>query len=105
MITTFVKASRYVPATVFSVVAALICFIGTPFCSAGPTFLLIARTIIAAAVGHIFAACGYGFFMILNNAEKFFSMIIGIFLPKLIMLVFPFLAESLRGISFSSFIL
>jgi hypothetical protein len=64
LITTFVKASRYVPATVFSVVAALICFIGTTFFSAGPTFLLIARTIIAAAVGHIFAACGYGFFMI-----------------------------------------
>ena len=105
LITTFVKASRYVPATVFSAAAALVCFIGTTFFSAGPTFLLIARTVIAAAVGHIFASCGYGFFMILNNAEKFFSMIVGIFLPKLIMLIFPFLAGNLRGISFSGFIL
>jgi len=100
-----VKAVRYVPITVFSVAAALVCFIGTAFFSAGPAFLLIARTVIAAAVGHIFASCGYGFFMILNNAEKFYSMIIGIFLPKLIMLVFPFLAGNLKGISFSGFIL
>lgn len=105
LITTLTKAARYVPATIFSVAAAIVCFIGVTFFSTGPTFLLIAHAVIAAAVGHIFASCGYGFFMILNNAEKFFSMLVGIFLPKLIMLVFPSLTRNLKGISFSGFIL
>lgn len=43
--------------------------------------------------------------MILNNTEKFYSMIAGILLPKVIMMLSPYLTYGLQGISFPSLIL
>ena len=104
MITTFSKGVHYVPKTMYSVILALSCFIGLLFFNTGGMEFLLQSTI-AACVGHIFAACGYGFFMILNNAEKFYSMILGILLPKVLLLPNNLLSKSLRLIEYSDFIL
>lgn len=42
------------------------------------------RLLLGGAAGFVFAACGYGFFMILDNAEKFYAMILGVALPPLL---------------------
>lgn len=105
LITTFAKGVSYVPATIYSVLAALGSFILLTFFDLTAPAAFAFELVIAAAVGHIFASCGYGFFMVLNNTEKFYSMILGIFLPKLIMLLHPLVASRLNGISFSAFIL
>lgn len=105
MITTFSKAVRYVPLTVYSVSAAMLSFVLLTFFQLAEPAALVFELVIAAAVGHIFASCGYGFFMVLNNAEKFYAMILGIFLPKMLMMIHPLVADRLKGISFSSFLL
>lgn len=105
LITTFTKGVNYVPKTIFSVLAALACFICMTFFSLGNGVTLLCHIVIAMAVGHIFASCGYGFFMILNNAEKFYSMIGGILLPKLVMAVSPSLMRNLKVLSFPDLVL
>lgn len=105
LITTCFKGVNYVPKTIYSVAAAFVSFICMTFFQFGEGFVLAFQIIIAASVGHIFASCGYGFFMILNNAEKFYSMILGIFLPKLIMFTGPFITQNLKGLSFPELIL
>ncbi|NCB62314.1 MAG: hypothetical protein EOM52_01685, partial [Clostridia bacterium] len=105
LITTLSKGTRYVPVTVFSVSAAMGCFLARTFFEFSAPAVFWLELVIAMAVGHIFASCGYGFFMVLNNAEKFYSMILGIFLPKLLMLIHPLIAGRLKGISFSAFLL
>lgn len=82
LITSFSKGVRYVPMTVYSVAAAIASFLLQTFVQLSPAVNLGLDLIMAAAVGHIFASCGYGFFMVLNNAEKFYSMILGIFFTK-----------------------
>lgn len=104
LITTFTKGVHYVPKTLYSVLLALGCYMGLLFFDAGSLALAL-QVIIAACVGHIFASCGYGFFMLLNNAEKFYSMVLGILLPKVLLLLNPILAKSLRLIAYSDFIL
>ena len=86
LISVFSKGSAYVPKTVYSAAAALLCFAASLFFKVGTPFI-ICQLIIAGCVGHIFASCGFGFFMILNNTEKFYSMLLGIFLPKLLLLI------------------
>lgn len=104
LITTFSKGVQYVPKTMYSVMVALGCFMGLLFFETG-SMALILQMVIAACVGHIFASCGYGFFMILNNDEKFYSMVLGIILPKVLLLLNPLLSKSLRLIKCSDFIL
>lgn len=104
LITTFAKGVHYVPKTMYSVMLALGCFLGLLFFNTG-SMAFILQIIIAACVGHIFASCGYGFFMILNNAEKFYSMMLGILLPKVLLLLNNLLSKSLRLIGYSDFIL
>lgn len=105
LITTFSKGVRYVPVTIYSVAAAMLSFVLLTFFEFSMSMVFWLELIIAVAVGHIFASCGYGFFMMLNNAEKFYSMILGIFVPKLLMMIHPLVAGYLKGISFSAFIL
>ncbi|PWM43261.1 MAG: hypothetical protein DBX47_07030 [Clostridiales bacterium] len=99
------KGTQYVPKTVFSAFAAFICLIILVFFNSGEITGYVLQIIISAAIGHIFVSCGYGFFIILNNAEKFYSMIIAVFLPKLLLVVFPVFADDFKLISFKSFIL
>lgn len=76
--------TRYVPKTVYSVLAAMGAFVGTlVFRETGAA--TVCYVLSGIAVGHIFASCGYGFFMILNNSEKFYAMLLGIALPKLLL--------------------
>lgn len=104
LITTLTKGVQYVPKTMYSVMVAIGCYMGLLFFEIG-SLTLILQVVIAACVGHMFASCGYGFFMLLNNAEKFYSMVLGILLPKVILLMHPVLAKSLRLIGYSEFIL
>lgn len=104
MIATFSKGVCYVPKTMYSVIIVIACFMGLLFFETG-SISFVLQIVIAACLGHIFASCGYGFFIILNNAEKFYSMLLGILLPKIILLLNPFLAKQLRLIAFSDFAL
>lgn len=104
LITTFSKGSYYVPKTMYSVMVALGSFIGLMFFEIEGTTLGL-QIIMAVCVGHIFASCGYGFFMILNNAEKFYSMVFGILLPKALLHLNPLVSKQLRLIEYPEFIL
>lgn len=104
LMTTLTKGVHYVPKTLYSVLLALGCYMGLLFFDPGSLALAL-QVVIAACVGHIFASCGYGFFMLLNNAEKFYSMVLGILLPKVLLLLNPILAKGLRLIAYSDFIL
>lgn len=104
LITTFSKGIHYVPKTMYSVMIALGCFIGLLFFELGNAAFLL-QVVIAICVGHIFASCGYGFFMVLNNAEKFYSMALGILLPKILLFLNPILSKNLRLIDYPEFIL
>lgn len=84
---------KFVPKTFYSVIIALLCFtvlrfMGTGVLSQGVMLLA------SACIGHIFASNVYGFFMVLNNSEKFYSMILAVLLPKVLMFVKPTLNQS-----------
>lgn len=104
MISTFSKGVHYVSKTMYSVIIALSCFIVMLFFEIEGA-VIVFQIVMAFCVGHIFASCGYGFFMILNNSEKFYSMLLGILLPKLILILNPILSKNLRFIKYSDFIL
>ncbi|MDD3243853.1 MAG: helix-turn-helix transcriptional regulator [Eubacteriales bacterium] len=104
LITTLSKADRYVPKTIYSVILALLCFAGLLAFKTGAVALLL-QIAMAACVGHIFASCGYGFFMILNNTEKFYSMVLGIGLPKVLLLLHPVIAQHLHGMAYADWVL
>lgn len=104
LITTLSKGVHYVSKTMYSVIIAIGCYMGVLFFETGSNSFLF-QVVIAVCVGHIFASCGYGFFMLLNNAEKFYSMLLGIVLPKVILLLNPVLTKSLRLIEYSDFVL
>ncbi len=81
------------PKTFFSVIVAFSCFILIPYTGANiisKGFMIIA----AACIGHIFASNVYAFFMVLNNSEKFYSMILAVLLPKVLMFVKPLLVQA-----------
>lgn len=103
LITAFSTGARYVPKTMYSVMLALGCLIGLLFFDTGRITLAL-QVAIAACAGHIFASCVFSFFMILNNAEKFYSMALGILLPKLLVLFGPLISKRLRIIEYSEFI-
>ncbi len=103
LITLLSTGVRYVPKTMYSVMLGLGCFIGLLFFDTGSITLAL-QIIIAACAGHVFDSCLYGFFMMLNNAEKFYSMILGILLPKLLVLLGPLISKALRIIEYAEFI-
>lgn len=86
LISTLTRGVRYVPKTIISVLAALSGFLCMFYLPSGNEAVLVFRIVTAVALGHIFASCGYGFFIILNNTEKFYSMIGGILVPRIILL-------------------
>ncbi len=45
-------------------------------------------------IGHIFIAHVYAFFMVLNNSEKFYSMILVVLFPKVLMYIKPILSST-----------
>lgn len=84
---------KYVPRTFYSVITAFACFILIRYTGSG----LVSKGLMLAAsacIGHIFASNGYAFFMVLNNSEKFYSLILAVLLPKILMLAKPALNQA-----------
>lgn len=81
---------QFVPKTIYSVFTTLVCFGVMTFADSGIVSEVI-MVIVAVCIGHIFASNVYGFFMVLNNSEKFYSMAIGVLLPRALMLGKPFI--------------
>lgn len=92
MIPVFFEGRKFVSRTFYSVIAALACFVLLRFTGTG----VLSRGIMlvaAVCIGHIFASNVYAFFMVLNNSEKFYSMILAVLLPKVLMIVKPALNQ------------
>lgn len=88
LIPVFIDGEDFVPKTFYSVIIVFTCSIlirytGVTMISKGMMFIAV------ACFGHIFASNLYAFFMILNNSEKFYSMILAVLLPKVLMLAKP----------------
>ncbi|HHX75155.1 MAG TPA: helix-turn-helix transcriptional regulator [Firmicutes bacterium] len=84
---------RFVPATFYSVIVSLVCFVSVLLL--GPGILSKFIMLIAVpCIGHIFISHVYGFFMVLNNSEKFYSMILVVLLPKILMYIKPVLSNT-----------
>lgn len=90
LITVLFDGRKYVPKTFYSVIIAIVCFLGIRLVPGG----VVSQAILflgSACMGHIFASSCYSFFMVLNNSEKFYSMILAVLLPKLLMFFRPIL--------------
>lgn len=79
---------QFVPKTIYSVFITLVCFIIMPF-TKSEIISGIIMVIEAICIGHIFASNVYVFFMVLNNSEKFYSMVLAVLLPRILMFVKP----------------
>jgi DNA-binding CsgD family transcriptional regulator len=83
----------FVPASFYSVLISLACFVSVLFLGPGLTSQII-MLIAVPCIGHIFISHVYAFFMVLNNSEKFYSMILVVLLPKLLIYIKPILSSS-----------
>ena len=100
----WLKEKKFVPKSFYSVIIAFCCFIiirytGNSLASRG--IMVIA----AICMGHIFASSLYTFFMLLNNSEKFYSMIMAVFLPKVLMIIKPAISHDSLAIDVPSVII
>jgi len=92
-VTVLLAGNKFVPKTFYSVVLTFACFVLIRF--TGDSLLSRVIMILASAcIGHIFAASLYAFFMVLNNSEKFYAMILAVLLPKILMFVKPALNQA-----------
>lgn len=89
-ITLFLNGREYVRFTYFGVLIAMTDFIILRFTKAG-MFSNVVLGIGSACMGFIFASICYAFFMLFNNTEKFYSMLLAILIPKILLLLKPFL--------------
>lgn len=84
---------KFVSASFYSVIVSLICFISVLLLGPGIPSKII-MLIAVPCIGHIFISHVYAFFMVLNNSEKFYSMILVVLLPKLLMYIKPILTSN-----------
>jgi len=84
---------KFVPASFYSVIVSLVCFISVLFLGPGIPSKII-MLIAVPCIGHIFIAHVYAFFMVLNNSEKFYSMILVVLFPKVLMYIKPILSST-----------
>ncbi|WP_033117669.1 helix-turn-helix transcriptional regulator [Intestinimonas butyriciproducens] len=84
---------KFVSASFYSVIVSLICFILVLFLGPGIPSKII-MLIAVPCIGHIFISHVYAFFMILNNSEKFYSMILVVLFPKVLMYIKPILSST-----------
>lgn len=90
MIPVLFSGRKFVPKTFYFVISAMVIFIALRF-TGDSIFSKIIMIAGAVCVGYTFAACVYAFFMVLNNTEKFYSMILAVLLPKLLLFAKPVL--------------
>jgi DNA-binding CsgD family transcriptional regulator len=84
---------KFVSASFYSVIVSLVCFISVLFLGPGTPSKII-MLIAVPCIGHIFISHVYAFFMVLNNAEKFYSMILVVLLPKVLIYIKPILSST-----------
>lgn len=104
LIVIFFSAQKYIRFTFYSVIIAIICFCLLRFTPSG----FISESILfvgSVCMGHIFVSCCYSFFMILNNAEKFYSMLLAVFIPKLFLFMKPILNKPYVQVDISNIII
>jgi hypothetical protein len=100
----FFSEQKYIRFTFYSVIIAILCFGLLRFTPAGfvsECILLVG----SVCMGHIFASSCYSFFMILNNAEKFYSMLLAVFIPKLFLFIKPVLNKPHIRVDISNIII
>ncbi|NLY70741.1 MAG: hypothetical protein GX076_03550, partial [Clostridiales bacterium] len=84
---------RFVPASFYSLVFSLICFISVLIL--GPSIpSKIIMFIAVPCIAHIFISHVYAFFMVLNNSEKLYSMILVVLIPKVLMYIKPLFSNT-----------
>jgi DNA-binding CsgD family transcriptional regulator len=83
----------FVPASFYSVIVTLVCFISVMLLGPGLPSRII-MLIAVPCIGHILISHVYAFFMVLNNSEKLYSMILVVLLPKVLMYIKPKLSSS-----------
>lgn len=90
---------KLLPYVKFSASVAMIGILSGIILGSSPGSYIV---IVLAAIGfgHIVASANYGFFMILNNSEKLYSVSIGILLSKMILLLKAYFASSLASDNF-----
>jgi DNA-binding CsgD family transcriptional regulator len=93
LIPSLFHVKRFIPMTMYSVLVTLACFGVMSFTNPGIVSEGI-MVIAAICIGHIFASYVYGFFMVLNNSEKFYSMVLAILLPRVLMMGKPFINKA-----------
>ena len=87
---------KLLPYVRFSVIVAITGILANTFL--GNTLLSYIGIILgAAAVGHIIASTDYGFFIIMNNMERLYSVSIGILISKILLLLKVSFAGSITG--------
>jgi DNA-binding CsgD family transcriptional regulator len=84
---------KFVSASFYSIMFSLACYISVLFIGPG-TLSKIIMLIAVPCIGHVFIAHVYSFFMVLNNSEKLFSLIMVVLLPKVIMYIKPVFSSS-----------
>ncbi len=84
----FINKINIARPTLLSVIIAASGFVSMRFTPAGLVSGVI-MMISTVAIGYLFAFYCYAFFMVLNNTEKFYSMLLAVFVPKLFMLIKP----------------
>jgi len=104
LVTALLDGRSYVPATWHSVVGAIAGFAALRFTPAGPWSNAV-LALGSACIGHIFASCCYAFFMVLNNTEKFYSMLLAVVLPKLLLAAKPVLNQPQRRVDGANYII
>ncbi len=90
LIPLLLDGKKFVPASFYSVIICLICYTLVLFLEPN-TLSRIILLITVPCIGHIFISHVYSFFMVLNNSEKLFSMILVVLLPKVLMQAEPVL--------------
>lgn len=84
----FFKGKNYIKLLPIS---GIVCAVGFVFSLIFPESVFVPYIVIICAVafGHLFASFGYAFFMLLNNSEKFYAMLLSVIIAKLITFLRP----------------
>ncbi|MGI6577189.1 MAG: helix-turn-helix transcriptional regulator [Eubacteriales bacterium] len=82
------EGRKFVSASFYSVIVSLLCYTSVLFIGPGISSKII-MLIAVPCIAHIFISHVYAFFMVLNNSEKFYSLILVVLLPKLLMYLKP----------------
>ncbi|NMB97193.1 MAG: hypothetical protein GYA02_11385 [Clostridiaceae bacterium] len=81
----FLPFAKY--SAIVGITGVLINTIASNTITSNTTILYISTVTTAIAMGNILASIDYGFFMVMNNLERLYSVSIGIFISKIILII------------------